>query len=90
MTTDLQAAIARLTADEYPVSIGGTAAAAGEGGLVMADFDVRVILMLLAKKRHYPYRMGVLQAAVLLGVITNEQWGELVQQVARKVKEPKL
>jgi hypothetical protein len=45
---------------------------------------------LLAMRKQYPYRLGLLQGFVICGKITQDEWERLYRQVVAKVKEPKL
>lgn len=44
----------------------------------------------LKLRKHYPYRLGLLQGFVMCGKITQDEWERLYRQVVAKVKEPKL
>lgn len=51
---------------------------------------VNMLEQILKLKKHYPYRLGLLQGFVSCGKITQGEWERLYRQVVAKVKEPKL
>lgn len=55
------------------------------------DSEYRTMLVkLLAMRKHYPYRLGLIQGFVCCGKITNEEFDKLQVQITAKVNEPKL
>ena len=56
----------------------------------MSDFYRQMLEQLLAMRKHYPYRLGLLQGFRSCEKITQAEWERLYRQVVAKVKEPKL
>jgi len=54
------------------------------------DMMREMLRQMLALKRNYAYRMGLLQFAVMCNVITQDEWSKLSDQCTRKVKYPSI